>query len=465
MSRWALLALVVACGTSPHRGGRPDRDADKKRAPDRPMHRLEAKTTGEGVEQPISAPPTVVLIITDTVRADHTSLCGYDRPTTPTLRSLSESAAWTCAAYAPGTWTIPSHASYFTGLHTTEHNLLNKGIALDPDVATLAEIFAHHGYQTAMISANPTLTKASGLWQGFSVVNVPKGTTDDFRYEHFDNKLEKTLKGLDATKPLFLVVNIFDAHDPYPEIPGDVAWLPKRPGIQINPEKEEKDGPAHRLVEGKMSEPEAKKYLQHLTDTYDWGIFRADRNVAKTAQVLQEGGWLANGYRLVVTSDHGEHLGEHGLIRHDGPPWETVTRVFTLFKDTTQATLPALPEPFANAMVFWLLKDGRLPDPVLPVASASIAYESSGPEHARRDSVALWPSRTDKLMWSQGPLQRFDLTADPEESHPIDLPADDARAPELERRTQALLESKARGQAKGVDPEVMKSLEAIGYIN
>jgi hypothetical protein len=68
-------------------------------------------------------------------------------------------------------------------------------------------------------------------------------------------------------------------------------------------------------------------------------------------------------------------------------------------------------------------------------------------------------------MWSQGPLQRFDLTADPEESHPIDLPADDARAPELERRKQALLESKARGQAKGVDPEVMKSLEAIGYIN
>src|SRR5438093_3811689 len=66
--------------------------------------------------------PTIVFVVLDTVRADHTSLCGYGRPTTPTLQRLAkQGASYTCDAYAPGDWTLPTHASFFTGVDVVEH--------------------------------------------------------------------------------------------------------------------------------------------------------------------------------------------------------------------------------------------------------------------------------------------------------------------------------------------------------
>jgi hypothetical protein len=83
--------------------------------------------------------PTVVFMVLDNVRADHLSLCGYPRPTSPFLESLASETTCTCTAQAPGSWTLPSHASYFTGqphaaLHdngftTRRHSFLRMDVA------------------------------------------------------------------------------------------------------------------------------------------------------------------------------------------------------------------------------------------------------------------------------------------------------------------------------------------------
>src|SRR5512138_3439180 len=70
------------------------------------------------------ARPNVVFVVLDTVRADHASLCGYERPTTPNLEQLAKlGATFSCDAYAPGSWTLPSHASFFTGVDVATHRV------------------------------------------------------------------------------------------------------------------------------------------------------------------------------------------------------------------------------------------------------------------------------------------------------------------------------------------------------
>jgi hypothetical protein len=465
------LCLLTACGPRGRDRAEPEPpEADKpvreeKAAPARSptLHRSRDRD-GVATSTP-TAPPTVLLIITDTVRADHTSLCGYARPTTPFLQKLvEEGATHTCLAFAPGTWTLPSHGSYFTGVSPTVHGLLNKGQPLARDFETLAEIFRAAGYQTAMISANPTLSRASGVWQGFDVVNIPVSSDDAFRGKDFVGQLGLTLDGLAADKPLFLVVNLFDAHDPYPTIPEDAQWVPPRKGIFLNPVKVAEGHPARRYVDGELNAEERRAFLEHVTDVYDYGISLADRNVRKTMKLLSDRGWLDEGYRLVVTSDHGENLGDHDQIRHGGPPWSSVATVFTLFHDTTLPTQPTLPEPFPNLHVFHLARDGRLPATPEPALSGSIEFNEARESH-RADAVALWAAPDRKILVVREQPTLLRPISDPGELQGAPVADDDPDRLTATAEYEALMRSKAEALGRGDDPEMLKTLQAIGYLD
>jgi arylsulfatase A-like enzyme len=414
------------------------------------------------VAKAVSGPKTIVLIVEDTVRADHLSVCGYERPTSSHLATWVErGAVFSCDAYSPGTWTLPSHASFFTGRHVLEHHVLNKGFALEPSHETLAEYFAARGYRTALVSANPTLTQASGVWQGFHHVAVARGLYSAWRGRDLGARLREVLSNFDPSEPLFLVVNIFDAHDPYPAVPQGISWLPPRTSIELNPANAGPRSSVHRFLHGEMNEAQQMSFLAHVQDTYDWGVFQADRNLASVMKQLREDRWLDDGFRLVVTSDHGEHLGEHQMIRHDGPPWEGVVRVPVLFYDDTLEKMPSLPSPMSAISVYDLLKDGTLGTNAREVAAASIAYRPDG--KTRKDSVALWRSRQDKLMWLDGAMLHFNPDVDPLEAQP--LPADGHPSlGRLAEHVEMLDTSKSKAVGRGVEPEVLDMLKAVGYI-
>jgi hypothetical protein len=448
--------MLAACnGWSP---GKKSNDASSVR-------RSAAAPAETPTDLPEAAPRTVVLFVLDTVRADHLRLCGYGRPTSTFLEKVAaRGAALSCRAVAPGTWTLPSHASYFTGASPTEHHLLNKGTPLTARFETLAEMYAAAGYTTVLVSANPTLSQASGLWQGFRVANVAHGVSGEYRGAGLVDEVREALRGLPRDGKLFLVVNVFDAHEPYPEIPEGVDWVPPQPPLRISAKDVDPAHPARAFARGDLNPARTEAFLRNVRNGYDYGVAQADRNTARVWEMLDDEGWLRDGFRLLITSDHGEHLGEHQLVGHDGPPWDAVARVFTLFYDSGSPESPALPDPLPNTAVFHLLRDGHLPDPLPAAVSASVAFNDFD-DRARDDGLGVWTSASDKVLWTEQGTVRFDPLNDPVEAQPTAVAPDDPIQADIARHRAALEATKAVLQTHGADPAMMQTLKAIGYVH
>ena len=111
--------------------------------------------------------PDVVVVVLDTTRADHVSAYGYARPTTPGFDAFAARAILFERAYATSSWTVPSHASLFTGLYPIQHGATQEHTRLDEGASTLAEVLGANGYRTFAVSANPLVSIKSGLARGF----------------------------------------------------------------------------------------------------------------------------------------------------------------------------------------------------------------------------------------------------------------------------------------------------------
>ncbi len=421
--------------------------------------------------------PTIVFVIYDTVRADHTSLCGYGRPTTPTLeRLVAEGAQASCEARTPGSWTVPSHASYFTGVSVPEHRADNALVhaaarplgpvqavgrtdeaaeaqwltqSLGPELPTLAERLAARGYQTALVSENPLLNAAVGLDRGFELTRIGSP----------NQGLVPTLTQLDPERPLFLFLNFYEAHDPRPPPPPLLSWLPAGLAFTLQPLVPE--GPWARYVNGQMSADEAEDFRARLVDAYDHGVYRDDEGLRRALWALERAGWLSGGLRLAVTSDHGELLGEHGLLEHGCYVWEELTRVPLLIYDS--AGTPTLSEgPISATEVHDFLLEGALASarrPVrahgLPVWWRTVFDDRVG---ATRHA-ALWEGAR-KLVWTEGSLSAYALDVDPGEQSP--LPVEDEG-----ERARALAEGRTLDvflQGGALSQDVIEALKAAGYL-
>ncbi|MCB9666043.1 MAG: sulfatase-like hydrolase/transferase [Alphaproteobacteria bacterium] len=427
------------------------------------------KLPAELVDKPVRAdlpddqPGLVVLVVMDTVRADHTSLCAYHRPTTPTLEAMAVQphTAHTCAAYAPATWTLPTHASLFTGQAPEDHGLLGRGIALPDEATTLAERFAERGYQTALVSANPILKAPTGLHQGFHHTEVAPGMISALRGPRgFAGALRGVLARLDATRPLFLVVNLYDAHDPYPPIPRDLGWVHPQPSMSFREQVKVPDPTYLAFRSGELAGEPRARWLRRLTDGYDHGILLADQGLTRVVKLLLKQGWSKHGVRMVVTSDHGENLGEHDRLRHDGPPFETVARVPVLVYDDTRPALQ-LPEPLSLVDLHDVVLDGRLPEVPGAVRSSSVDY-GPGADAWFEDSVALWPATDRKWMSRPEARVQVDLAEDPGELQPAAAPPEAVDA--LTAAETRLQEAKVKAAAEArQSAEVGALLEELGY--
>jgi len=332
----------------------------------------------EPVSRPVDAPPTVVVVIIDTLRADHVSACGAPWPTTPILNALAarDDAVLACDGWSSGTWTHPSHASLFTGRPAHDHGALwarSGGAALNPvtrvhplpaDASTLAESFAQSGYQTALVSANPILVPESGLQQGFDTVRVARGVRE-YRGDGIGRPVLGALSASDRTRPLLLVVNLYDAHDPYPAVPPGQPWGPEQAGIELQPNTEG-DTPYRRFLQGGHEDPDG--YVQTLRAGYAQGVHEADAALGLVMTALRRFRDLDAGLRLVVTSDHGELLGEHGLLRHGGFLWEPGLRIPALWLEQ-DAVPAALPSPFVLHGLHDVIAYGEVTAPEVVTAS------------------------------------------------------------------------------------------------
>ena len=470
--RWRIGALLL-CVTACEGGACEKRDFGEgiyEAIPRGPFH-LDEALTNEAGEPPRASPgaPTVVLAVLDTVRANHTSLCGYPRETTPYLEQLAKrGASYTCRAYSPGDWSLPTHASYFTGLSVVRHGAHYARRSKDEDakrvrslyvyplrddIPTLAEQMQERGYQTVLVSDNGLLGEA-GLQRGFSVV-ATRPRKHDPRADWVPPTLRRVLAGqIDPAKPLFLVLNYIQAHDPWVVPDPKLGWELLRP--QMVPE--EFKAQFRRFFQKKLPVRDEQQLRRQLIDLYDYGVYREDQALRRSLSMLERAGWLGPGYRVGITADHGEMLLEHGLWRHLFV-FEGNTRVPFLY--WTNGAAPQLTEPFPAIAIHSLLRDGRLPEPMPAVESVAIPNpDKKGRDPVSSPAIAMWFG-DEKLMWIGGEYKHVDLATDPGELSPQPL-GDHPHRAQIESLVTAL-ESEGERNEK-VDPAVLEQLRALGYV-
>jgi arylsulfatase A-like enzyme len=269
-------------------------------------------------------PPNVVVILIDTLRADRLSINGYARPTTPNLdRWAGERAINFAAAIAPAPWTLPSHVSLFTGLDAIVHGS-NHTRGAPPGLDMLAERLRRAGYTTRAVTGGVFLHPRFGFDQGF----------DSFRYwpsdldqgDEIADGTERALSVIDelADRPFFLFFHTYEVHKPYHErepyfsahFDGDASDLrlkvERAPSTEANGFIDQRSfwiadaAGEHEL--GAADQP----YLDAL---YDGGVHFADAHVGRILDRI-EALRSRRDTLVIVTSDHGEALGDRGLASH-----------------------------------------------------------------------------------------------------------------------------------------------------
>jgi arylsulfatase A-like enzyme len=277
--------------------------------------------------------PDIVLLVLDTTRRDRLEVYGYDRPTTPRLVGLAARAEVYEDAWSVAPWTPPSHASMLTGLLPAEHGVDGQGTSppLPEALETLPEVLAAAGYRTAGFPANAILTAPgwSAAFQEYRGANfagkhslIPwlnrfeRGRTelerDDRRTVHlFERTRSWWLDHSDG--PRFVFLNLMDAHRKYHPTDEDFARF--LPGVD-RAEAERIDAEFWERFDAKRYQHDFSEHeLDVLNRLYDAEIAGMDREIGRFTDWLEARGDLDDTI-LVITSDHGERLGERGVIGH-----------------------------------------------------------------------------------------------------------------------------------------------------
>ena len=306
------MSLLAGCSASP-------------RSEEKPATNLKAQAFipgagGEGGSDAQDPRPSVVLIVMDTLRADAVSAYGAVTKTTPNLDRLAADGLQYQHAFSPSPWTLPSHATLFTGLDVKDHGVgTGQQLTVPDSLTTLAEHLRDAGYQTAGFSENLLVSEKFGLTQGFDHFEWPelkeilKNQAQGVgRLKSFNilKRIQNWLKTLDPDKPFFLFVNIYDIHSPY-EV--DLANNFLTP--DIDPVHAQRIVERYPVASSNCSRLPPEEALSVLKSLYLGGVRRADTKLGEILDLMASEEGLSPPI-TVVTSDHGESLGEHKLLGH-----------------------------------------------------------------------------------------------------------------------------------------------------
>jgi uncharacterized sulfatase len=315
--------------------------------------------------------PNILWLSLESVRADHTSLYGYDRPTTPFLERLARrsDAVAIDPLIAASLWTPASTASLLTGTHLSTHQVGQDGKAEHPlpaSIETLPELLSGTGYQTALFSTNPYIGEETGLNRGFdytetvamqrsNYTSVNSVTYDTIRTALRRLRNSRTLspasvkrelasaqndlleyrmsrwftQNATQTQPFFTYAHVPSPHHPYQPVGRLLDRVaPERERsvsealTQVNEIYASTDAIYRQMAEGLDFSERTWERIQLL---YDAEIRYADntvRNIVNKATEVSDRPLL-----IVVVGDHGDLFGEHGLIGHNLVLHDGVTRV------------------------------------------------------------------------------------------------------------------------------------------
>ncbi len=311
--------------------------------------------------------PDLILFLADTFRADNLAHAGGAPELAPALNALAARSLTFTTARAPSTWTLPAQASMLTGLYPEQHGATSLGHALAPELETLAELLARHGYRTGAVTDSAFVSRHYGLDQGFEWFQ-------EFRSWSLGATLAAAREFLaaDDGRPAFLFVQTYRTHMPY------------RTGANEERQALEtlvralRAGSAKHGGDGSITEAEAGARMLAL---YHEGVRALDAQFGTWWDGLAE---LRRGPTfLAFTSDHGEAFFEHGELGHGGSPWEEKIRIpLFLHGPDLGAAMVEHPASLVDLPRTFLGLAGVEP-PVYLEGRDLVALAAAGPEGAR----------------------------------------------------------------------------------
>ena len=403
------------------------------------------------------APRHIVLVTIDTLRADRLGCYGNRDVATPNIDRLARDGALMSQATSHVPMTRPSHTTIFTGLYPAQHNIRdNVSPSLGADVPTLAEQFERAGFETAGFVSSVVLSSQSGLARGFRTYSQ-KFADQEENDARFLNTIQRRgdvatgeaidwIKGHGADRT-FVWLHLYDPHDPY-----------------------------------EPPEPYASRYADR---PYDGEVAWSDELVGRLDRALADAG-IRDDTLLVVTSDHGEGLGEHRESVHGFFVYETTLHVPMIAKgpgvrpgtriDATTGLIDLFPT---------LLTAAGLPIPGEPkrqgrsLSRAWKGEETLGDEPSFAESLTplvhygwsdLRSVRDGRWKYILAPRSElYDLSRDAGELNNLE-PSEPARARAmrtgLERQLRSeAAQSHATGEPPAVSPDLLEKLGALGYVS
>lgn len=409
--------------------------------------------------------PNLVLISIDTLRADRLSLYGNSRKTSPAIDDWARSQGVVFRrAIAQAPWTLPSHTTMLTGLDPLSHGV-NANLPAPPELVTLAERLRAAGYRTQAITGGAWMGPAYGLDQGFDAFFF--SPSQDNRAIELHRGVARSLEFLrsrDREHPYFLFFHTYSVHGPHRAHAGFFErWSRFDPKLRALESQDEVDPGTglHRTKimqllagEGRGREPLPSDLAALPFDLYDSSVAEMDHELAALLASLGAPGETGAPY-VILTSDHGESLGEHGRGGHNN-----------LFDTTLHVPLIVRAPGFGHAEID---SQVRLVD-LTPTLLEAAALESDSADG--RSLLPLLAGRTEppREAWSysgtgnqtfalhranglkaiatlnpwlaaSSPMQLFDLRRDPGEN--ADLASRQGRvvatvAKEVERRSRGM---------------------------
>lgn len=252
--------------------------------------------------------PNIILISLDTLRADHLGCYGYPLETSPNLDAFAKESFLFEHCYSTSSWTLPAHASVFTGLLVAIHRAgTRERWRVDDSLTTLPEIAADRGYLTAAFTQGLFVAGALGFVQGFD--RYSDGTVDQnlvsqrehpepYRAEKIFKQGERWLDEF-GDNPFFLFMHTYEIHTPYSPPPEFARRFGVEPGEDNIP----------------TPEIDSQKERDRFRALYDAEIAYTDYVLGTFFDYLKRNGILEN-TMVVIFSDHGEEFWEHGGVIH-----------------------------------------------------------------------------------------------------------------------------------------------------
>lgn len=407
----------------------------------------QAAKTAAGAKKTAKPRPNVLLITVDTLRADHLGCYGYSKIKTPAIDALARDGVLYERAISQVPLTWPSHAAMLTGTYPFHNGVQDfTGQPLSPKFRLVSQAFQQNGYATGAVVSSFVLDRSWGLARGFDQYDDRfKGA--DFMSKNLalverraDESVERAMAWLrkPRTQPFFLWLHLYDPHSPY-------------------------DPP----------EP----FRSQAADPYDGEIAYVDAQLARLFQWLKARG-LYQRTAIVLVSDHGESLGEHGEKEHGFFVYDSTIHVPLIVKPagrTRGARVEAVAETISIAPE--LLKLAGITD-------AALAKQFDAQDLPRTDSAeeraayaeTMYPLssfgwsplralRTSEYHYVQAPkAELYEMAGDPKQQKNViaNKPAvADVMRQNLQARTASAAQQAASG---GMDPATAEKLRALGYM-